>query len=363
MSHQGMSLQDIAARLTEEGLLPADNSGQAAALVASLSGVQPWYVRAMVGFGAWLSSLLIIGFIGSIGLAAKGGFLVVGLGLIVAAVVMRRRSANDFMVQSTLAASLAGQALMAYGIAELSGGDEWKIVLMAAIPISATLFFVFPDRIHRVISVLIATTSLAILIYVWELNAIVPFMGPVFAAAMVLLYKYQARIMADGRGALIRPLMTGLMLTAFGYLMISTIYVLPELGVEYAFYPRPWISTVLLGALFVYLGVDVWRQLTSDLQKNAAPVLYGLMLLVIAAAWAVPGLLLALIVTMLGATSGNRAFAGAGIVFLAVFVGTYFYGVQVTMLTKSATLIASGLAILAARWVLVRLMSEDSTHV
>ncbi len=224
MSH--VSLEQVVGTLFDEGLLPRDVEGQASAQVSRISGVQPWYVRTMVGFGAWLASLLLIGFVASIGFAAKGGFLLIGIALIVVAVVLRHRSDSDFMVQSTLAVSLAGQGLLAYGIAELSGGDEWKIVLTAAIPISTVLFFMFPDRIHRVISVLIATTSLSILIYVWELNVIVPFMGPAFATAMVFLYKRQASIMAGGRGALIRPLMTGLMLSAFGFLMISTIYIL-----------------------------------------------------------------------------------------------------------------------------------------
>ena len=119
---------------------------------------------------------------------------------------------------------------------------------------------------------------------------------------------------------------------------------------------------MLLGVLFVYLGVDTSPQLVGGSQQKAAPVLYGLMLLVVAAAWAVPGLLLALIVTILGAASGNRAYVGAGIAFLAIFLGAYFYGIQITMMTKSATLIASGVVILAARWILLRVMMEDNAN-
>lgn len=361
MSGSQASLQQVVDSLTNEGLLQQDQVGQATAVANSLSGVQPWYVRTMVGFGAWLSSLLLIGFVGGIGLAAKGGFVIIGLGLMVAAVILRQRSDNDFMVQSTLATSLAGQGLLAYGIAEVTGGNDWEVVLMAAIPISTALFFLFPDRIHRVISVLIATTSLSILIFAWDLNFVVPFMGPAFAAFFVLLYKCQARIMGNGRGALVRPLMTGLMLTAFGYLMLTTIYILPEVRVDEVFYPRPWISTVLLGALFFYVGSLIWPQLSRDSNRNDSYVLYGLMLLIVIAAWANPGLLLALIVTMLGAASGNRSYIGAGIGFLVVFTGAYFYGIEISMLTKSMTLVASGVAVLLARWILLKTMQEVNT--
>ena len=68
-------------------------------------------------------------------------------------------------------------------------------------------------------------------------------------------------------------------------------------------------------------------------------------------------MILALIVVMLGAASGNRTFVGAGCMFLAVFLSTYFYGIQVTMLTKSVTLVATGTAVLFARWLILRFMA------
>ena len=360
MSHAKVSLQEVVDGLRAEDLLPDEAADRTTAVIANMHAVQPWYIRTMVGFGAWLASLLLIGFVGSFGFAAKGGFIVVGFGMIVAAATLRKRFDSDFMVQSTLAVSLAGQALLAYGIADLTAGDDFEGVLMVVVITSTVLFVIFPDRIHRVIMVLFATSSLTILIYIWELNAIVPFLGPVATGALVLLYKRHPQIMASGKGALVRPLMTGLMLSAFGCLLISTIYVLPELGASYAFYPRPWISTLLLGALFIYLGTDIWPQLITGTQRLATPVIYGLMAVVIAAAWAAPGLLLALIVVMLGAASGNRVFIGAGIAFLAVFISTYFYGIQITMLIKAITLVACGVATLLARWLILKVVATPA---
>jgi uncharacterized membrane protein len=84
---------------------------------------------------------------------------------------------------------------------------------------------------------------------------------------------------------------------------------------------------------------------------------YGLMIAVIACAWGAPGLLLALTVVLLGAAAGNRSFVGAGIVFLAVFVGAYFYGIETTLLTKAAALTASGAVVLLARWLLLKVLA------
>ena len=358
MTGDSVNLQQVVDGLRSEGLLPENSDDTVAVFIENLHETQPWYIRTMVGVGAWLASLLLIGFVGSIGFAADAGFVIVGVLFIGAAIFARMKSENDFVVQSALASSLAGQALFAYGVVEVSGGNDFESVLSIVIILNGILFFVFPDRTHRVLSILIATSSLGFLLYSWKFNAVVPILGPLFAAAMVFFYKRQGAIIESGKGDLIRPLVTGLMLTAFGFLLLSTVYILPELRWEFAFYPRPWISTILLGALLFYMGTQVWPQIGDVAGSPGMAVFYGLLLVITVSAWAIPGLLLALVVIMLGATSGNRVFIGAGIAFLVVFIATYFYGVQVSMLTKSISLAMTGAAVLAARWLLLKVTAS-----
>ena len=47
-------------------------------------------------------------------------------------------------------------------------------------------------------------------------------------------------------------------------------------------------------------------------------------------------------------------------VYLAIFTGTYFYGIDLTMLTKSITLVGTGLAILLARGVLASYLNRST---
>lgn len=357
MTAERVELQQVVDGLRSEGLLPEDSEDIVALFFESLHDTQPWYIRTMVGFGAWLASLLLIGFVGSIGFAADVGFVIVGVLFIGGAIFARMKSGNDFVAQSALASSLAGQAVFAYGVVSISGVNDFESVLGIVIILNGFLFFVFPDATHRVLSILISATSLAFLLYSWNFNAVVPILGPLAAAAMVFFDKRQGVIIESGKGYLIRPLMTGLMLTAFGFLLLSTIYILPELMSEFAFYPRPWISTILLGALLLYMGTQVWPQIEGDAGSTERAVFYGLLALIIATAWAVPGLLLALIVIMSGASSGNRVFMGAGIAFLVVFIATYFYGIQLSMLTKSVSLVATGVAVLTARWLLLKVLT------
>ena len=97
-----------------------------------------------------------------------------------------------------------------------------------------------------------------------------------------------------------------------------------------------------------------------SLSAGVVETLFGLLLVVIGCAWLAPGLLLALIVILLGASSGQRSVIGAGLGFLVIFIAAYFYGIQITMLQKSATLVATGIVILLARWIILRIVPEAS---
>jgi hypothetical protein len=355
------TLAEIVSTLQTEGLLDIDPAVDQA--IDKLTSVQPWYVRTMVGFGAWLASLLLIGFVGGIGSGFDLGFPLFGLAFMAGAVFVRRQSETDFMIQSALALSLAGQALFVWGVMELADWDESKAIFGLAICLNVVLFAIFPDRIHRVISVLLCIGSATMLLYAWELNAAVPLLGPAMAALLIYLHRNHSKIIAAGKGQYFRPLQSGVMLGAFGCLMMSTVYILPELSGSFEFYPWPWISTILFGVMLLYVANSVWADLFSGHSQNTKLTVYGLLVIITACAWLAPGLLLALLVILLGAGSGRKSMTGAGIAFLALFLATYFYGIQITMLQKSATLVAAGLAILIARWVVLHLLPEEPASV
>ncbi len=352
-------LSEIVDTLAAEQLLGDTDRAAAEDYLQRQTPPQPWYIRAMVGVGAWIASLLLIGFIGSLAFTVDGAYTVVGLLFVVAATVVRWKNDNDFLVQSSLAVSLAGQALFAWGFMQMTGVREIEFLFMLVIVVSGVLFVVFPDRIHRVIMVLIAGASLTGLLYAWDAKYLVPVLGPLLAGGLVAVHFGQAEVVASGRGAFLRPLMSGLMLGAFGVLLLSTLYVLPETGWNLDIYPRPWISTLLLGALLMFLCLRVWTDIIGH-DSRAVGSAAAVVIVVAAGSWAAPGLLLALIVVLLGTASGQRSMIGAGIGFLAVFLTAYFYGIQVTMLTKSMTLVATGIGVLLARWLLLTMAVPDA---
>ena len=275
--------------------------------------------------------------------------MVLGLLFIVLAAVIRRVTSSDFTRQVALATSLAGQLLFAGGVAESSSSDEVEAFFLTLLVTNALLIGAIADRTHRFLSVCFIVTSAVSIVYLEEAQAIVPLFGPALAAGVVGLMRAEGRIVALGLDELLTPVTAGMLMSALGCLMLSTLYVLPEIADDFTFYPRPWISTVLLGALLLYVAHDVWSAMFDDSAGAAWVVAYASTLLVIGAAMAAPGLILSLLVMTLGLVHGNRLYAGTGVVFLVVFTAAYFYGIDATMLVKSATLVGTGIAVLVAR--------------
>jgi hypothetical protein len=364
MSGARKPVWDVLAGLSRENLLAADWEQDAAAALEALDESQPWYVRTMVGFGAWLASLFLISFVVGVSVVATdGGYVILGLIFMVAATVLRRRVDADFANQMTLATSLAGQALFVYGIADLGDFDDLEVPLLALIVLNVILVAVFPDRIHRFLSTVGIVTAVVGLAYLWELNGLVPVVGPVLAAALVAMNDNEAMFVVKGGDEVLRPVMAGTMISAFGCLLLSTVYLFPEIARQLSIYPRPWISTVMLGAVLLFVERRIWTRVFGSASGAPALIAYVLTVALIVAALPAPGLILALVVIALGTAQGSPGYTGAGLAFLALFTGAYFYGIEVSMLIKSASLIATGAVILVSRWCLLFLSRDGGRHV
>jgi MFS family permease len=362
MSTPQPTLQTIIETLRSEQLLQSDD--KTLAELKQRLVPQPWYIRTMVGIGAWLASLMLIGFIVSLELFMANDELlifIIGIALIVGALLVRYRTEGDFLIQCALASSLAGQALLAFAVTHFVNNYEFEVFLGVALMVSLILLIVYPDHIHRIIMLLLATSTLTCLLYVWELSTLIPFLGPLLAGMLIVLHNRLPKLAGSDHAMQVLSLTTGLMLSAFGVLMLSTVYLLPELNISFVFYPHPWISTLLLGAEFLYLGHQIKPVISPSEKGKYQNLLYGLMLLIVASAWYAPGLILGLIVLLLGVEHGRTTFIGVGIAFFALFLCAYFYGLEVSLLTKSITLIASGLAIWLSRWVILRLATLANT--
>ncbi len=343
--------------------LPDDWQTTIADIQQAERDVQPWYIRTMVGIGAWIASLFLIGFITSLSLlAADTAFIVIGVGFIVSANILYYKVKNDFMFHITLAFSLAGQILIAMGVEKLVHMNEVAAICTPLILCNIILFFTFRDLVHRFLSVSIIITCLTFLIYEWKVQHLLTYLVPALSFCFAWLVKNQHRTRLQYNT--LAPLASALMMSTFGMVMLSTLYVLPELSRNFSFFPSPWIATVGIALVTLYVLVKTLPGIFMQQNRLYEFSLYALIWIVMLCSLNAPGIMFAVLVMLLGVTYGHKVYSSIGIALLSVFTISYFYGIETSLLVKSYTLVATGAALLAGRWWLSRCINKiaGSTH-
>ncbi|MGD8567910.1 MAG: DUF4401 domain-containing protein [Gammaproteobacteria bacterium] len=349
MNQQTPNFEHIFKQLADEYLLHDQWQQEVRDILAKEHNEQPWYVRVMVGFSAWLAAWMLIGFVvGAAMVESEAATLVIGAMLVVGAAFARRVSDNDFMTQMALAASLAGEALVVFGIARLTESFEASLFCFMVMEISLVVFY--PDTVHRFLSCFSVFGAWAGLFYKWELQWLLHVLVIGGAVGFIWLINREPYFLAEGKGSPIAPVKWGVLFGQLGILMLSTLYVLPQLVEHYEFFPYRWVSTLGLGIVLLYV---VYQLETADalrLSPVARGTLYGVCVLLTAATLRAPGLIMALILVLLGFARADRLLTGVGIGFFVVFLTAFFYGIEVTLLTKSMLLTATGAILLASHW-------------
>ena len=156
-------LQQVLAVLARESHVPKGLESDVPEVLASLSPTSPWYIRAMIAVSAWIATALILVFIfGTDVVDSAAGAIALGLLLTPMAVVLRWSTRTEFLRQLALAMSFTGQALIVGGV-----GDATDVTLAAlsALALEVVLVVVYPDSLHRFVSVLLAVLASVVLIY------------------------------------------------------------------------------------------------------------------------------------------------------------------------------------------------------
>ena len=337
--------QELWAGLVRSGIVTGD-------LPDDARDASPWYVRAMVCVAAWIAALFLLVSVG-VGLVelmkSPVATAIAGLVICAAAIVlMRANPAGIFATQLALAASLAGQSLVAYAL--LQNADRLEVapwLWLSAFEVA--LVVVAPNHLHRVLATLAAATALYVVMVMLGWGALFPALA---AAAFVMVQGNEARLAP--RTSLWQPVATGLAfaaLAAAGGAMFG--------ASEFAFWGNhrvnqlpPWtgIATVAV----------VWLATVGQLLRNAnAPVASRLALwswlaalALVAAAWPIPGLAVTLIVMLIAFAAGNVVIVGLAILAMLAALGHYYYSLQTTLLVKSGALLATGVVLLLSRYFL-----------
>lgn len=315
----------------------------------------PWFVRAMVGISGWIAALFLLGFLAlALGQLIDGdgvAAVVVGAFFIVAAwLLLRLIVKNDFSLQFSLAFSLAGQALLVVGLFQLMQPERSLLWLVVA-SLQLLLIWLMPTSIHRFWSAWAAAVALTWALAIAGLSHLAL---AALAAAVALLWFHELRW--PRHLSLIRPVGYGitlaLLLIEAQHLSGESVLLLLGRGESPLLWLPPWFGRLSTSLVLLV----VWR-LVGRIQPAVATGgrrgLFLAALLVAAIAFKAPGIATGLMVILLGFAAGNRTLLGVGIAALFLYISSYYYQLELTLLMKSGVLALMGVVLLAARaWLL-----------
>ena len=345
MSLARPSLREVLAGLG----VPTDDASIARAIEGEDDA--PWFVRVLVGFGGWVASLCFLGFIVVARmLDSKGNAVAIGLLMVVSTAVLRFRARGPFSSQLALAGSLAGQGLVVFGLSDL----------IRSTPTAAALSFVFEvalvvghvDRVHRFLSTIFAVIALA----VWMRAGEVPAAWEICLSALafvVFAAFWREPELASGRfGDAHEPVATGLSAALLGMALVSPFERLSHsvMDGESTFRVAAVIVPVAAGCLLL-ATLAIVRGTSPDPRAIGAALSITA---VSAITYRVPGIALAAMVAALGVHRRRPAVVALAAAFLAVFLSYFYYELRMTLLAKSGVLIASGMLVLASRFLVPR---------
>ena len=315
----------------------------------------PWFVRLMLGIAGWIGALFLFGFFGVALqelLRSAGARLFLGALLCAAAaLVLRAVRHGELLGQFGFALSLAGQGLLASGFGEALRGSAAAAAALAVQ--QAILFLAVPGMAHRAWCALSGGYALGFALGAWGLA---PFASPLLFAAFALAGMSELR--HARQAPLLRAAAYGLGLAAFVSSVMDAAW-MDALWFRHSASPgnaQAWTGAIAGGAVLVASAGALLRRDGVPLGSAPGALAMAGALIVAAAAAKAPGIAPATGLLVLGYANGNRVLGGLGIVALTGYLSYYYYSLHATLLDKSALLAATGIALLAARFVMQRVV-------
>jgi hypothetical protein len=323
----------------------------------------PWYVRTMLGIAGWFGALFLLGAIFSgIEIFLDSSFAAGILGIcacLVAVLIYRIPSRNDFLEQFAFAISLAGQSLVVFSILReldtFEGRGSFieglRILSIITICLQTILFFAIPNYLHRIWSSILTVASL---MFLMNFYGFYPFTLSILLGVGVALWLQEFNWAKLG-SKLTSPAYALVFVSVF--LLVAQTYLWPHSRFWSEAFGLPEVQSASTSRLFALSCGVVLLGLVLVLLKRAGTSWFSvtgiasviLSVLAVYIGMYVPGITVGIILVILGFAHSNRVLTGLGLVILVVFVFQFYYQLDLTLLIKSGLLVASGLVLLVVR--------------
>lgn len=350
-----MTIPQVLEQLALTGNFEAGRQPEAEAVLAAADRSTPWYVQGLVGISAWIAAFCFIGFLAIAGLIDSDESMVIG-GIIftLAAVGLKWGLPRSiFAGQLALALGLAGQGLLIVGIGNQTGSTA--ATAFATIVLELILIVIYRDSFQRLLSTLAIVGAVVALLFEWDIQEATHLLIFLVALATILIWDKESFLSATALADIFRPVGYGCAIALLALLAPSAI---TDLEIE-----RWWLSAIGLMAALLGLEYLILAELGVNWRNPLVFILMGGTLLLLWPAWQSPGILGALIVLLTGFRRGNRLLTGLAAIFLAFFIITFYYNLELTLLVKSFMLMGNGVIILVLRYVLLCVWQRNQSPV
>jgi len=283
--------------------------------------------------------------------------LVGALACVAATAIFRAAPRNDLVAQFGLAISLAGQALLAFGLQEWFGRSTTAVALVIALQ-QAALFVLVPNFIHRAWCAWSGASAATYAVMDAGLYAFAP-----AAVTAGFLWVWLSEFKLAKRGALVRAGGYGLALAAsqtavmHGGLWTAWLWSRGA-GVPLGGELGAWLGTIASGAVPLWAVVKLLGREGVALGSGPGRVALASAAIIALVSLKAPGVGPAAAILVVGYANGNRVLAGLGIFALLGYLSHYYYSLHATLLEKSVLLVCAGVALLTARLALHRWWPE-----
>lgn len=309
-------------------------------------------IKVFASIGAWISALLFWFFLASTELlGSQPGMLIFGSILIAASLIFSRLNYRNLVLDPfTLAFGILGQFILGHALMEWL--DDGTGFLLLAIAIESVILWLTRNTIQRFGSTMVLLLCLTGL----QFEHLDGESFPLFTAAVLAVFAWawtkEPKLLVKLRVLTNHFLPGTSALAIFGLVAAIT-----SIGAhDYSLDSWWWNAAgILLAATIIWVG---WENLKSHPGKiNPAWLLTGAAVAMVPLVFT-PGILAGILVMTVGFSRGQYKLAGLGLVGLTFFLIAFYYNLQVSLLTKSLYLMASGVFFLGARWAFTALKSR-----
>lgn len=345
-----LSLRAVLAEAEQSGVLSTDAGPLArTALTEAARDDMPWYLRVLVGGAAWVGALFLLGTVlGIISLAigerVDAVAMVMGLVLMPAGVLLRRKGGGELLRQVALVCVITGQLLLIGGLGAIS--EAMTLTAVAGIVSSVALIATFDDGVYRFGATLAIIGAVLVVAFDVRLPYSLGLVTAVTACVPVLVWRTFPELRR-----LHAPLDPVAWACATGTCALLTVQATLDAVTGTSGYspdfiqlllPRAWPLTLVFVALLVWLALQVVRDHGST---PSAPVPLAALVATVALGAltaSTPAVSGALLFVVLGFDRRRTGLVALGAAFLIAFLGLYYYSLSLSLLQKSFVLVASG---------------------